>query len=171
MWAPRGTSGPPRLGSSPAAVLKYTPGLSAPPALFFSVTRILSGEAMSNDGACEANKKLVLEFMRRLVDPATSHQAAALMTESYIQHNPNIASGRQAIIDWTQGEQAQRARTAMRPVGKPFLVAEGDRVVMMLTRELPHPHKPGETYLSYWFDMWRIEDGRLAEHWDGAPLE
>jgi predicted SnoaL-like aldol condensation-catalyzing enzyme len=126
---------------------------------------------MSDIDELERNKRKVQELMRLLIDPQTAPQAAALMTESYIQHNPNIASGRRAIIEWTRSEQAQRARQGMRPVGEPFLLAEGNYVMMMLTREVPHPHKPGETYRSYWFDMWRFENGLIAEHWDGAPLE
>ena len=109
--------------------------------------------------------------MRLLVDPTTAHQAEHLMTESYSQHNPNIASGRKAIIEFTQTEAAQRARAKMVPAGEPFLLAEGDYVMMMLPRRVPHPHKPGETYMSYWFDMWRFENGLIAEHWDGAPIE
>jgi predicted SnoaL-like aldol condensation-catalyzing enzyme len=35
---------------------------------------------------------------------------------------------------------------------------------------VPDPRDPGKTYRSYWFDMWRVEDGKLAEHWDGAPV-
>jgi len=116
-------------------------------------------------------KRRSVSLMRLLVDPTTAHQAEHLMTESYIQHNPNIASGRKAIIEFTQTEAAQRARAKMVPAGEPFLLAEGDYVMMMLPRRVPHPHKPGETYMSYWFDMWRFENGLIAEHWDGAPIE
>ena len=119
----------------------------------------------------EENKRLVLKFIGLLVDPATSHLARELMSPEYIQHNPNIASGREAIIAWTQSDQAARAREGMRPVGEPLLIAEGDKVMMMLTRELPHPTQPGQTYITQWFDLWRIQDGKLVEHWDGALLE
>ena len=126
---------------------------------------------MTDQKTLEENKRKISDFMRLLVDAKTAHLAAPLMTEAYIQHNPNIASGRKAILDWTQSEAAQRARDGMKPAGKPMFVAEGNYVVMMLPRDVPHPHKPGETYRSYWFDMWRFENGLIAEHWDGAPLE
>lgn len=126
---------------------------------------------MADQTTLEQNKHKVRELMRLLVDPATAYQAAPLLTESYIQHNPNIASGRKAILEFTQSAAAQRARENMAPAGEPLLIAEGNYVVMMLPRDIPHPHKPGETYRSYWFDMWRLEDGLIAEHWDGAPLE
>lgn len=118
-----------------------------------------------------AHKITVLTMMSLLTDPATSEQARAYLTETYIQHNPNIASGADAIIAWTKTEEARRARESMRPAPEPpVMVAEGDKVVMMISRDVPDPRDPGKTYRSYWFDMWRVEDGKLAEHWDGAPL-
>jgi predicted SnoaL-like aldol condensation-catalyzing enzyme len=119
-----------------------------------------------------ANKDLVLTMMSLLVDPDTSDEARQYLTEGYIQHNPNIASGADAIIAWTKTDQARHARETMRPSPEPpVLVAEGDKVVMVLARDVPDPDDPTKTYRSYWFDMWRVEDGKLAEHWDGAPKE
>jgi predicted SnoaL-like aldol condensation-catalyzing enzyme len=117
-----------------------------------------------------ANKETVLAMMSLLVDPDRSEEARQYLTDSYIQHNPNIESGADGIIEWTKSDQAREARESMRPApGEPVLVAEGDKVVMMLARDVPDPDDPMKTYRSYWFDMWRIEDGKLAEHWDGAP--
>lgn len=123
---------------------------------------------LDRDAAC----KLVLKVMDLLLDPGTSEQARRYLTESYIQHNPNIASGADAIIEFTRSEEAERARTSMRPAtDPPMFVVEGDRIVMVLPRDLPDPSDPSKTYRTYWFDMWRIEDGKLAEHWDGALKE
>ncbi len=119
-----------------------------------------------------ANKDAVMKMMSLLVNPETAEQARQYLTKDYIQHNPNIASGADAVIEWTKTEEARRARESMRPAPEPPLfVAEGDKVVMMIAREVPDPEDPAKTYRSYWFDMWRIEDGKLAEHWDGAPKE
>lgn len=123
---------------------------------------------LHRDAAC----KLVLNVMDLLLDPDTAEQARRYLTESYIQHNPNIASGADAIIEFTRSEEAERARASMRPAtDPPMFVVEGDRIVMVLPRDLPDPSDPSKTYRTYWFDMWRIEDGKLAEHWDGALKE
>lgn len=120
----------------------------------------------------QANKALVLKMMSLLVNPETAEQVRPLLTEEYLQHNPNIASGVDSIIEFTRTPEAARARENMRPAPEPpVLIAEGDKVVMMLVRELPDPADPSRTYKSYWFDMWRVEDGKLAEHWDGALKE
>ncbi|KQM20808.1 nuclear transport factor 2 family protein [Novosphingobium sp. Leaf2] len=118
-----------------------------------------------------AASELVMKVMGLLVDPATAPQARPYLTDEYIQHNPSIRSGADAIIEWTQSEEAERARTSMKPATEPpMFVHEGDKIVMILPRDLPHPEDPSKTYRTYWFDMWRIEDGKLAEHWDGATL-
>jgi len=124
---------------------------------------------LSRDEACQ----LVLDMMEMLVDPEKSDQARRYLTDSYIQHNPNIPSGIDAIIDFTRSELAEKARDEMRPATDtpPKFVVEDNMIVMALPRDLPDPHNPGETYRTWWFDMWRIEDGKLAEHWDGALKE
>jgi hypothetical protein len=35
-------------------------------------------------------------------------------------------------------------------------------------REYDDPGIPGETYTTTWFDMFRIADGKIVEHWDPA---
>ena len=120
---------------------------------------------LNRDEACA----LVLKVMELLIDPATAEQARPYLTESYIQHNPAIASGADAIIAFTRSHEAERARSEMRPAADPpQFVVEGDRIVMILPRDVPDPADPSKTYRTHWFDMWRIEDGKLAEHWDGA---
>lgn len=118
----------------------------------------------------EANKKLAIGLMEVLVDPDKADRARDYVTEEYIQNNPDIPSGVGAIIAFAKSEAGAEARNAMRPSPEPpVMIAEGNLVVQMISRDLPDPDNPGETYRSYWFDLWRVEDGRLAEHWDAAP--
>ena len=48
------------------------------------------------------------------------------------------------------------------------VVAEGDMVVVASVRTLREPLEPAQTHTSTWFDMFRIENGKIAEHWDPA---
>ena len=41
-------------------------------------------------------------------------------------------------------------------------------VTLSLVREYDDPAHPGQKYTSTWFDMFRIQDGKIAEHWDNA---
>jgi len=38
-------------------------------------------------------------------------------------------------------------------------------------RELPDPKDASKKYTTTGFDMFRIEDGKIAEHWDAAPKQ
>ena len=35
----------------------------------------------------------------------------------------------------------------------------------------PHPDDETKTYTTTWFDMFRLEDGKITEHWDSAKIE
>ncbi|PRY18292.1 nuclear transport factor 2 family protein [Kineococcus rhizosphaerae] len=134
---------------------------------------VVQDERAGNDPEAdrlEANKATVLKLMELLLDPDRADQARDYVTPEYVQHNPDIPSGADAIIAFAKSEAGAAARAAMRPSPEPpVMVAEGDFVVQMISRDLPDPDNPGGTYRSYWFDLWRVEDGRLAEHWDAAP--
>ena len=44
--------------------------------------------------------------------------------------------------------------------------AEGDFVTLSFVDERENPQHPGTRYTTTWFEMFRIEDGRIAERWD-----
>ena len=94
--------------------------------------------------------------------------AEKYMTESYIQHNPTVATGRAAFVAFFSriAKPVPIARTVKAPLVS--IVAEGDMVVLSFVRELVDPRDPAKKYTTTWFDMFRIEHGKVAEHWDGA---
>ncbi len=44
-------------------------------------------------------------------------------------------------------------------------------VVLSFVREGPDPKDPTKKYTTTWFDMFRLEGGKIAEHWDGAQKQ
>lgn len=38
----------------------------------------------------------------------------------------------------------------------------------MMRRPRPEPADATKTYDSYWFDLFRVRDGKIVEHWDSA---
>lgn len=124
----------------------------------------------SDDPKLAANKKLVYDFWRTVYEGANLERAAEFMRPEYLQHNPNVPSGRDTFVEFFKGrftpqEPADRIK---QPVIS--IVAEGDIVIVTFIRPVPHPDKPGKTYAITWFDKFRIEDGRIAEHWDPAEV-
>jgi predicted SnoaL-like aldol condensation-catalyzing enzyme len=113
------------------------------------------------------NKRLVFDAGRQLVDAGREALTELYLAEDYIQHNPNAATGREAAQAHLATREDLPIETSIR--GELVaMVAEGDLVVQVIKVELPNPYRQGETYTTAWFDMFRIADGRLAEHWDAA---
>jgi predicted SnoaL-like aldol condensation-catalyzing enzyme len=44
----------------------------------------------------------------------------------------------------------------------------GSYVFMMFKRSLMDPDDKTKTYPAYWFDMVRVDNGLIQEHWDSA---
>jgi len=122
----------------------------------------------SADARLAANKRLVYDFWREVFEGGHMELADKYMAESYIQHNPMVPTGRAAFVE-AFGKRVKPAPIDAR-VKAPLvaIVAEGDLVVLSFARELDDPKDAGKKYSSTWFDMFRIENGRIAEHWDPA---
>ncbi len=118
----------------------------------------------SEDPQLVANKKLVYDFWREVFQARNMALAPRYMAEDYVQHNPNVPTGRQGFIDFFGRFERQPVRPEIDDLVT--MVAEGDLVVLAFRRELPDPQNPGQTYTTTWFDMFRIENGKIAEHWD-----
>src|ERR1700733_12661611 len=120
----------------------------------------------SKNAKLAQNKKIVYDFWREILEGGHIEFATKYMTESYIQHNPNIPTGRQVIIDYfTKYVKPQPiADTIKAPLIA--IVAEGDLVVLTFKQVRPDPKEKGKEYTTTWFDMLRVENGKIAEHWD-----
>ncbi|HZV56325.1 MAG TPA: nuclear transport factor 2 family protein [Sphingobium sp.] len=120
----------------------------------------------SDDPKLAANKRLVFDMYREIVQGGHADRVEAYFTEGYIQHNPNVASGRQALADFLRGSRPARPLEdrIMLPIVN--MIAEGDYVVVLAQR--PETDAEGNPYVTSWFDFYRIEDGLIAEHWDPA---
>ena len=123
----------------------------------------------SSDPTLAANKKLVFDFWRTVLVAHHVERAAEFLAEDYVQHNPNVATGRAAFVDFFG--QFPRAPIAPLIDGLVSIVAERDVVVLAIRRELPDLENEGQTYTTTWFDMFRIADGKIVEHWDYGTKE
>ena len=124
----------------------------------------------SPDPKLHANKQAAYHIVRDLLEAGHWEMADKWITERYIQHNPNAASGRAAVVEFfTKVLKVQPkpipAKLAQKVVS---VVAEGDYVVVITPRVVKDAKDPSKTYTTSWFDMWRFVDGKADEHWDGA---
>lgn len=124
----------------------------------------------SPDPKLHANKQVVYRVVRDLLEANHWELAEDLITERYIQHNPNAVSGRAGVVAYFT-EVLKRVPTPIPARIKTPIVAvtaEGDLVTVLYPRVLPDKADPSKTYSTTWFDTWRIKDGKVDEHWDPA---
>ena len=122
----------------------------------------------SSDPKLAANKKLVYDCWREVLEGGHLEFVDKYLAETYMQHNPNVATDKKGFVElFSKFAKTQPiADTIKAPVVA--IVAEGDLVVISFAAKLPEPTDSTKTYTTTWSDMFRIENGKLAEHWDGA---
>lgn len=122
----------------------------------------------SPDARLAANKRLVYDFWREVFEAGHMDLADKYMAEGYIQHNPNVPTGRVAFVAFFSRNVAPQAISTRVRAPLVAIVAEGDLVVLVFAREVTDPHDAAQKYTTTWFDMFRVEGGKIAEHWDPA---
>jgi len=133
----------------------------------------------------EANKKVAMEFFR-----TTGADRVALADPTYKQHNPAFKKRAEdnKVSDYEEfratflGQAAGRgaggagrgpAAGPQPPPGNPFeiVVAECDLVTAIHKNFRQDPTAaPGTFYEVFTFDTFRVRNGKLVEHWDGAVI-
>ena len=86
----------------------------------------------------------------------------AILAPNYINHNRNVPSGAEATIAFLKGVAASlpNARLTVEDV-----ITEGYKVASRMTLSSKSDSGVSKGTI---IDMWRVEDGKLAEHWDSA---
>ena len=122
----------------------------------------------SPDARLAANKRLVYDFWREVFEAGHMELADKYMAEGYIQHNPNVPTGRAAFVAFFSKVSKPKPIEARVKAPLVAITAEGDLVILSFVREAADPKDASKKYTTTWFDMFRIEGGRIAEHWDAA---
>jgi predicted SnoaL-like aldol condensation-catalyzing enzyme len=125
----------------------------------------------SDDPHLARNKRLVFDFWRIVFEGGHMDKAPQYMAASYIQHNPNVESGRAAFIRVIGKARPPKPIAARIKVPVIAITAERDIVTVATVRKVRDRQHPDHIYYITWFDMFRIDDhGLIAEHWDPSEL-
>jgi len=127
---------------------------------------------VDEDPVLHRNKQAALRIMRELLQCNQWDRAGEWLTQRYIQHNPNAASGLDGVVYFfTQVMKRERVDNCGK-LTTPIVavMAEDDYVTVLLPRTYPDPRAAGKTYSTSWFDTWRFVDGKADEHWDPAMI-
>ncbi len=94
--------------------------------------------------------------------------ASKVMAEGYIQHNPNVPGGRAGFVEFFSKVSKPE------PIKKEWknepevIITSGNLVFYMMKRFSAEPSDPTKAYKWNWFDMVRVDNGMVQEHWDMA---
>ncbi len=134
----------------------------------FLVVSLLSGmtHADSDDGiqsTTARNETIVVEFFNKIFNERADVRKTAnrYLTKSYIQHNPYVATGREAFIEAIGGWFSSAPLTRVAEIKR--VISSGDLVMLHV-----HYHDTASTALgSATVDIFRVNKrGKIAEHWD-----
>jgi len=114
------------------------------------------------DGAAiphNENEALVLKAMTRIFVDRDASAIDEYWSKSYVQHNPGIADGPEHLRELVK---ALPAKSRYEPG---FIASNGD-IVMIHGR-----YGEGSGRASVTVDIFRVEAGKLVEHWDVSQDE
>lgn len=115
---------------------------------------VISQTGGTSDDRPTHNKALVLDAMTSLFQRRNVEAVDRLYAQTYIQHNPNIPQGRAAL-------KALVAQLSDQVFYEPGLILAEGAFVAIHGRIRGWSETPQVVV-----DLFRIEDGKLAEHWD-----
>jgi steroid delta-isomerase-like uncharacterized protein len=122
--------------------------------------------------SAESSQILGNALLDRYVAAVNAHDTSFfphLFTENYIQHSGRSPSGLTAQIENFHGIFAAMPDVQMQNEDR---IISGDRVVARNTYSATHTHTvrgippTGQHFSFRTIDIWRVENGKLAEHWD-----
>lgn len=122
----------------------------------------------SDDPQLEANKRLVWNMWREFLQGGDIAAADKYLAPEYHQHNPNAETGLEGVKAYFRAAGMQKTEVKDYIERLVSITAERDLVTLALVRE--GVNSAGEAYTTTWFDMFRVEDGKIIEHWDTAMM-
>lgn len=106
----------------------------------------------------ERNKEIVIAFYDAAINDKDFEAASAYLGDKYIQHNPLAADGPEglkAFLDFA------KANMSTFKVEFKQVFADGDYVIVHVHAKAS-PEDRGNAVM----DIFRLEDGKVVEHWD-----
>ena len=119
---------------------------------------------------------MVEDFYLYVWEPHNLDAFNKYTSPSYMEHNPMFPGKRENIVNALRGgifgnSWTKPGKTGTKLEDPPaFVIAEGDLVQWIFKRTNKDPKDPSKTYESFSYDTFRVKDGKITEHWDGATL-
>jgi predicted SnoaL-like aldol condensation-catalyzing enzyme len=118
-----------------------------------------TGAAPASASVTESNRRIVEDFVRLFYVQRDVRRAfeTHISASGYIQHNPGMPDGRDAAIELLE-PKFKNSAASFEPLR---VIVDGNLAVVHL-RVRPSP----QGKLAAVADMFRLENGKIVEHWD-----
>ena len=119
--------------------------------------------AWANEKETARNKAIVRDFYTTVLIGRDVGAAPRFLRPGYIQHNPDVPTGLKGFMEFFRARFAQ-------PLPPDYkrellnLIGENDMVVVYVRQTWTS--RDGQHHQALGFDMFRVQDGMIAEHWD-----
>jgi predicted SnoaL-like aldol condensation-catalyzing enzyme len=129
-------------------------------------------EPQTSPAMTEAEKRnlaFVLDWWREVIQGGHLDLTAKYQADDYIQHNPNVPTGRAAFVDFFRnvvGVKPANPIPAKLDPAPVVTAAKGDFVFLIFEQQSPDPRDASKTYHHNSFEVLRLENGKVQEHWD-----
>ncbi len=105
-----------------------------------------------------SNKEIIKRVYEVIFNGHNLEAVTDFIREDYIQHNPRVEAGREGFVKFFREMYAKHPDFK---INIKHLIAEGDFVVVHT-----HATGTGAERGAAVVDIYRLENGQLAEHWD-----
>lgn len=106
----------------------------------------------------QANRDLVLQVYEHVLKPLDASRVDDFFAPDYVQHNPMARTGAEGLktfLHWARSHTPNAEHRLKR------VFADGDHVIAHV-HVIVNPGERGNAVI----DIFRVANGRIAEHWD-----
>jgi predicted SnoaL-like aldol condensation-catalyzing enzyme len=131
--------------------------------LVFVLTFGIAQMVLADEAVTEHNKNIVRDFYTTVLIGRNVDAAPRFLRTDYIQHNPQVPTGLNGFMDTFRERFAQKLPPDYK---RELLNVIGDNEMVVVYERQTWTGKDGQHHQALGFDMFRVQDGMIAEHWD-----
>ena len=116
---------------------------------------LISSSLYADQDLEESNKQIVISFYNDVLFGRNSEAVSKYISDEYIQHNPSVPDGENALKDFINNVPSTTPGEIVR------VLADGDLVALHVKR-----FSPGGDKNRVIVDIFKVENSMIVEHWD-----
>ena len=131
--------------------------------IFTAALSIFALPASANEDLTARNKAVVRDFYTTVMIGRDVDAAPRFLHADYIQHNPQVPTGLKGFMDAFHERFAQKLPPDYK---RELLNVIGEKDMVVIYVRQAWTGRDGQHHEALGFDMFRVQDGKIAEHWD-----